>query len=157
LWHSMKVEILVKIFRMHGDHKQRALIRKLSADPSSAFALLKEIIHGNYSPSIQRWAFEGLSVCSKRRALPLLRNGIKSPHMSVRLHALLGIAEFNDSKLASDLRPLLRDESGGVRLNALCIIEKMKPRWLRLEATKALQDEKSYIRQKAKRILKLSS
>ena len=73
--------------------------------------------------------------------------------MSVRLHALLGVVALDEPRLANYLRPLLRDESGGVRINALSAVSTMKPRWLKAELTAALKDEKPYVRKLAKRLL----
>ena len=150
---TITVEQIVDVFRQHGDLKQRKLIQRLKKSGVSTYPLVRSICIGDYPPSIKRWAMEALGTYGRRLTLPLLRSALQSPHMSVRLHAILGIDSLDDPSLAGYIRPLLKDESGGIRVNALTSVARMKPRWLRTAATNAIEDEKKYVRHLARQII----
>lgn len=151
----MNIDAIVATFRLHGEQKQRLLIRRLQADEQRYLPMLQAIYAGDYPPSIQRWAIEAMGTFPA--ALKTMRSALKHSSMSVRLHAMIGIDSFNDPKNVRYIRPLLADESGGIRLNALDIAAKYRPRWLRSELTRLANDEKSYIRNRARKLLDVDS
>lgn len=151
----MNIDTIVSTFRLHGDNKQRKLIARLKKDGEKYVPMLQAIYKGKYSPSIQRWAIEAMGSFSSDLVLKTLRSALKNPYMSVRLHAMIGIYHLNNPKNIRYIKPLLYDESSGIRINALEIIAQYKPRWLRAELLRLSKDEKSYIRNKAKRLLVL--
>ena len=148
---SISTAQVVSVFRRHGDKPQRALIRRL-AKSQSALGALSDICTGDYPPSVVRWAVEALGAIRGPVALGLIKCSLKHPAMSVRLHAILGISAFNDRSLAKYLRPLLRDESGGIRVNALAAVGALKPNWLPSELRRAIKDDKDYVRRLAARL-----
>ena len=147
------LNLILKVFRAHGDAKQRALIQKLGKQKTETFPAIKTICTGDYAPSIQRWAVEALGVYPLKDALPFLRKALRSPHMSVRLHAVRAIGRLGNPDLARYVKSLTRDESGGIRMNALETLCSLKPRDLKAVLKKALSDEKWYIRQYVERKL----
>ena len=149
----MTLDRILGVFRAHGDHRQRALIRRLAKQPRLALPLLKIPASGDYKPSVQRWAIEALGSMPEKLAWPLVAKALCSPHMSVRLHALCAVGAFGNRRRASSIRPMLRDESGGIRINALGLVAHLRPPWLRQELTRARADEKWYVRRLAEKLL----
>ena len=149
----MTLEGILRVFRAHVDHRQRALIRRLAKQPRRALPLLKTIASGDETPSVKRWAVEACGSMPERLAWPVVAKALRSPFMSVRLHALCAVGAFGNGRRANSLRRLLRDESGGIRINALSLLGHFRPSWLRHELKLALADEKLYVRRLAKRLL----
>lgn len=149
----MNTQAIISVFRQHGDKKQQALIAQLKKDGKKSLRQLQEIYAGEYPPSVKRWAIEALGSFPARDVIKTLKSALKSPHMTIRLHAMVAIYHLGDSKNAKLLRPLLKDESGGIRINALEILTVYRPKWLKLELLKLANDEKTYIRNKVKKIL----
>lgn len=148
----MTLEAILRVFRAHGDHRQRACIRRLAKADLPA---VKALATGAYPPSVQRWAVEALGRFPEKLAWPTVSRALRSPHMSVRLHALLAVRGFGNPRRAAALRPLLRDESGGVRINALPVVAGFRPKWLGVELKRALRDEKFYVRREARRLMEM--
>lgn len=88
----------------------------------------------------------------ERLAWPPVARALRSPHMSVRLHAICAVRGFGNPRRAAALRPLLRDESGGIRVNALAVAAEYRPPWLKAELTRLSRDPKDYVRRLAKRL-----
>ncbi len=145
----MTTDPVAKVFAMHGDARQRALIRRLAKSPAQALPVLMELTGTGYSPSVQRWAVEALGHLPERLAWRPVSRALKSPHMSVRLHAICAVRAFGNRRRAAALRPLLRDESGGIRVNALAVVGEFRPRWLGAELKRAARDPKDYVRKLA--------
>lgn len=141
-----------EVFAAHGDTRQRALIRRMAKSPSRALPVLLELTGAEYSPSVQRWAVEALGHLPERVAWRPVALALRSPHMSVRLHAICAVRAFGNRRRAAALRPLLRDESGGIRVNALAVVGEFGPRWLGAELKRAARDPKDYVRRLAKRL-----
>lgn len=150
----MNTQAIISVFRQHGDKKQQALIAKLKKEGKKSLRQLLEIYEGENPPSVKRWAIEALGSFPERDVIKTLKSALKSPFMTIRLHAMTAIYQLGNSKNAKLLRPLLKDESGGIRMNALEILNVYQPKWFKTELKKLANDEKSYIRNKAKKILK---
>lgn len=146
------LEGVQRVFAAHGDRRQQALIRRLAKTPRAALPILKELAGGGHSPSVQRWAVEALGAMPERAAWPAVARALRSPHMSVRLHAVVAVRGFGNPRRAAALRPLLRDESGGVRVNALAVVGGFRPKWLGAELRRAARDPKAYVRGLARKL-----
>lgn len=146
------LEEVQRVFAAHGDLRQRALIRRLAKSPRATLPILREFCGDGFSPSVQRWAVEALGAMPERIAWPLVARALRSPHMSVRLHAICAVRAFGNPRRAVALRRLLRDESGGIRVNALAVAAEFRPRWLGVELKRLRRDPKDYVRRLAKRI-----
>lgn len=140
------------VFGAHGDRRQRLLIRRLAKSPSRALPLVLELAGADYSPSVQRWAVEALGHLPERLAWRPVARALRSPHMSVRLHAICAVRAFGNRRRAAALRPLLRDESGGIRVNALAVVGEFRPKWLAVELKRAARDPKDYVRKLAAKL-----
>ena len=149
----MNIDSVVEVFRQHGEVKQRKLIAGLAKHGRDSFPLLKAVYEGEYPPAVKRWAVEAMGSFPSPDALKMLRSALKNPYMSLRLHALIGISRRGNRADARYIKPILRDESGGIRINALEMIALHRPRWLRSELRRLVNDEKWYIRSKAKKLL----
>lgn len=141
-----------EVFAAHGDTRQRALIRRLAKSPARALPILLALTGEEYSPSVQRWAVEALGHLPERLAWRPVARALRSPHMSVRLHAICAVRAFGNRRRAAALRPLLRDESGGIRVNALAAVGEFRPKWLDVELKRAARDPKDYVRKLAVRL-----
>jgi HEAT repeat protein len=148
----MKLDAVLAGFRAHGDLRQRSLILRLAKSPAQALPILTELAGNQYPPSVQRWAIEGLGRLPERLAWPLVSQALRSPHMSVRLHAICAVRDFGNRRRAAALRPLLRDSSGGIRVNALAVVGEFRPPWLKAELKRASRDPKDYVRRLAARL-----
>ena len=71
---NISLETIVKTFALHGDKKQRALIRRLRQGGKRAFIRVRDIARGPYPASVQRWAAEALGVFPAQVALPSVRH-----------------------------------------------------------------------------------
>lgn len=152
----MNTNEIIAVFRQHGDKKQRALITKLKKEGKKSLHQLQEIYYGQNPTSVKRWAIEALGSFPPSDVLKTLQSALKSSFMTIRLHAMIAIYHLGNHKNAKVIRPLLKDISGGIRLNALEILIEYKPKWLKSELKKMVIDEKVYIRNKAKKILELN-
>ena len=144
---------IARVFKMHGENHQRQLIARLVRLGPQALTPLCGICEGDYPPSVVRWAMDALGLFPGPRALRRIKGGLMHSSMSVRLHAMLAVRQLNDGALARYIRPLLDDESGGIRVNAVAIIAELKPKWLKTELRRALSDDKAYVREIAARLL----
>jgi len=89
---------------------------------------------------------DGLGHFRAPAAAALLRRGLRSPHMTVRLHALGAVDRLGTPALIRAVRPLVRDESGGIRVNALALLIRRRVRGLRGILEAARRDPKAYVR-----------
>lgn len=132
----MDTKAIVSIFSQHGDKKQRALITHLKKEGKKSLRQLQEIYKGQNPTSVKRWAVEALGSLQSKDVLKTLKSALKNPAMTIRLHAMIAIYHLGDSGNAKLIRPLLKDESGGIRMNALEILIIQKPKWLKVELKK---------------------
>jgi len=151
----LEVFTVRECFITHGDHAQRELIKSHIKDPR--LMAVCEILCSSAEPvSVQRWAHEALAQIPGRRAGVLTQLGLGSTHMTVRLHTMVGIAHAGIGARIDWLFPLLSDESGGIRLNALEILICHRPRKVRAYFGVLRNDPKAYIRDKVKKIEQIS-
>lgn len=54
-----------------------------------------------------------------KKAAPLLIDALKDSRMTVKLHSIKGLGRMKYKKGVAAISRLLRDESGGIRVNAL--------------------------------------
>ncbi len=79
---------------------------------------------------------------------------LRDPAMLVRLHALLRLRQrLWQPSVARAVTRLLRDPSGGVRINAVDVLMEHRVRSAVPALTRALRDDKWYVRQHAARAL----
>jgi HEAT repeat protein len=77
--------------------------------------------------------------------------------MTVRLHALKGLARKKHKKSWKAITFLLKDESGGIRVNAIYALIKLKEKRALSKIEKCLSDQKSYVRLAAQDALSIIS
>jgi HEAT repeat protein len=100
-------------------------------------------------PRVRKWSLQALGVIADKKAAPLLVKALKDERMTVRLHALLGLAKMKHGPAA--IRRLLKDPSGGIRVNAIDALAKLKDKASGPALIIALTDEQWYVRQHAAR------
>ena len=73
--------------------------------------------------------------------------------MTVKLHTMAALTRLNAPKLGRHVAKLIRDESGGVRVNAIDVVAGLGYTGAASVLIKALKDDKWYVRQAAARAL----
>lgn len=137
---------LIAVFVDDGEHAQHQAIAILRTLGTPAFEQLL-ITAKSPKPSIRRWAVEAIGGFSDRRAFPALRSAAADTHTSVRHHAIHGLRVRRHPRSAEVLIPLLRDEGGGVRVNAVMALVDLGARSAGPALLAAAGDGKWYVRQ----------
>ncbi|MCE9583639.1 MAG: HEAT repeat domain-containing protein [Planctomycetes bacterium] len=136
------------ILRLAERNDRRAMkaVGDIVALGPRGFAILEALATSCDRPVILRWVMDGLGHYRSRAAEALLRKSLRSPHMTVRLHALCAVDRLGTPALVRAVRPLVRDKSGGIRINALALLIRRRVRGLDLLLKAALRDPKPYVR-----------
>jgi HEAT repeat protein len=149
----LDIPAIVSVFACPGEKAQLALIARLARDQERSLPLLMSLIDAAYPAAIQRWAVEGLGAINDSAVVRPIVAALKSPHMTVRLHAIRAIQRRGERRLARYLRRLMDDDSGGIRMNALQALVALSPRWIAEVLIAAQEDAKYYVRRYAARAL----
>lgn len=139
--------MLISGLSAHGDHVPRATLTKIIKKGDAGFELLVHTYKTIQKPSIQRWVIEGIGYFYKKpEARKLLIAALAHEKMTIRLHAMIALRKYGDPKDLKFLLPLLHDESGGIRYNAITFLKDSGIEGLQKEFKALEKDEKPYIR-----------
>ena len=140
---------IIKIFKSPGEHKQKLLIEKLKLNGDQSVKLLIETLNDTTSIEVKRWIVEAMGEFDTPESRKLIIAALKDKAMSVKLHAIRAVRKINDQKIAKYVLPLIDDESGGIRINALDVIFEFRVRGYKSIIEKCLMDQKEYVRKRA--------
>ena len=70
-------------------------------------------------PRLRKWSLQALGAIGDVSAAPILIQALRDPRMTVKLHAIRGLARMGHKPGATSIRRLLADPSGGIRVNAI--------------------------------------
>ena len=131
----------------NSDRKAAHAIRRLQPHKKEALPVLRKMARDPKLPLTRKWSLEALGALGDRSVGRLLVAALSDPRMTVRLHALRGIAKLRYARASRSVAKLIHDPSGGIRVNALhCLIAigaTQEGRAIR----HGLKDPKWYVRQ----------
>lgn len=140
---------IIQIFKWPGESEQKNVIKSLAVQGESGLKTLIEIWDETNSVSVKRWIVEALGEFINDTSKGMVCCALKDKAMSVRLHAIRATEKFGCSEFGKYLLPLVDDESGGIRMNVLDAIFRLKVKGYKRIIKKLLTDEKKYIRKRA--------
>lgn len=147
----MRINYWAKQLEAEGEIKPHQVLSKVYKNKMGS-EILSQIIQGNFSVSAKRWAVEGLGNYSDVLSRELTLKALSNESMTIKLHSIHAISNRGDLKEIKKIKPLIKDESGGIRYNALETLLKYKIKLTKKEIQILQNDEKAYIRKKANSI-----
>jgi len=138
-------------FAVRNDRKASRAVKDLVAQGNLGLGILLALSKTCDRPVVLRWVMDGLGHFRSPAAAAALRRGLRSPHMTVRLHALCAVGRLGTPSLIRAVRSLMRDVSGGIRVNALALLIQKRVRNLSAILKAAKRDPKAYVRAMAAR------
>lgn len=142
-----KIEALIEKLDTPGDLAAEKVIAALAKIGKPALPFLRIAAQDEANPRIRKWALQALGSLGDKKDAPLLIAALKEERMTVRLHAVKGLARLQLG--AAPIAKLLKDESGGIRLNALYALMAIGDVSVLPEIRKCLKDSEWYVRQNA--------
>ena len=146
---------IIEIFKGSGESDQIKVIKLLALKGESGQKVLIEIWDETGSVSVKRWIVEALGEFNNDSSKRIVCSALNDKAMSVKLHAIRATEKFGCSEFGKYLLPLVDDDSGGIRMNVLDVIFRLKVNGYKNIVNKFLSDEKSYIRKRAELYEKL--
>src|SRR4051812_37549869 len=116
---AFNISTLIQKFNQHGERAPLRAVSKVAKYGKLAIPDLTEALQKSNNVRIRRWSAAALGNIGDRKAIPVLRKALRDPNMSVKLRAVFALEELQDPKLGQNLLPLLKDPSGGIRVNAI--------------------------------------
>jgi HEAT repeat protein len=144
---------LRRSFAGPGEKHQLQLIESLDASSPVQLGVMLDMWRTEDMPSILRWVARALCRFRSSEATSSVAQALAHPNMSVRLHAVSGIWKHRRTEFVPDLRVLVNDQSGSVRLRTLSALSAMNADGVQALLEAALDDPKEYVRRFAKRAL----
>ena len=144
-----RIDILIDALDAEGEKRPRAAMARLRAMDPTALPSLRRAARIDSRVRVRRWALELLGQMKDRQALPTLKLALQDPAMSVRLHAIHGLVATGATRAGKALIPLLKDPSGGIRVNAVDALRHLRVPDCEAALLQATCDEKWYVRQRA--------
>lgn len=134
-----------------SDRAAESVIAKLVKLGAGAVPSLMAAARDLEAPRIRKWSLQALGAIGDRRSGPLLVEALDDERMTVRLHAVRGLRRMRYKPAAKALARLLRDPSGGVRVNAVDALAEVGDRSVAVSRAlvAALGDAQWYVRQRA--------
>lgn len=146
---KVNINQLIAKLDTSSDRSAEKSIQKLVEIGRPAIPLLMNAVQSGENPKIRKWSLQAIGAIGDRRGAPLLIEALSDPKMTIRLHAIKGLARMKYKKAAKEIAKLLKDNSGGVRVNALYALAVLKDYSVESSICRALGDEKWYVRQAA--------
>lgn len=141
---------LIKKLDTSSDKAAEKVIQQIILEGKSAVPLLMKAAKNKEAHRIRKWSLQALGAIGDKRAAPLLVEALKEDKMTIRLHAIKGLARMNYKKAAKKIAALsVNDESGGIRVNALYALTDLGDGSVGAQILKSLSDPQWYIRQAA--------
>lgn len=133
---------------------QESSIRRLSRLDRKHLPTLHRLARTHSSAKVRRGLLKALGMIGAPGSRQAVYAGLIDPNMSVRLAALRALPRYWTPVAAAAVRALaMRDESGGIRSNALALLIELDERRIEPLLRKKLRDKKWYIRAMARRAL----
>lgn len=139
-------DLWIERLAVRNDQKAMRTVARIVALGNRGLTLLLALARTCDRPVVLRWVMDGLGHFRSPAAAAAVRRGLRSPHMSVRLHALCAADRLGHPALIRAVRPLMRDVSGGIRVNALALLIRRRVRNLGAILKAAKRDPKAYVR-----------
>lgn len=146
-------ERVLRAFRSTREQEARDAIPLLTEAGSAGAALVRQLWQEVTMPSVRRWLVEAAAEFEGAWVRTLIRDALRDPAMTVRLHALIAIGAAEDRSLARAALPLAQDESGGIRTNCIDLLATFRVPGYRSVLEAGLEDPKPYIRKQCRRWL----
>lgn len=142
-----KIESLMEQLDTPGDTAAEKVIAALAKIGKPALPFLRAAAKDTANPRIRKWSLQALGSFGEKKDAILLIEALKEDRMTVRLHAVKGLARLGMG--AEPIAKLLKDESGGIRVNALYALMVIGDVSVLPEIRKCLKDSEWYVRQNA--------
>jgi hypothetical protein len=140
---------VIRAFKKPGEKDQAILIEQLTALGIAGRDILIQVWNDSASIEAKRWAISGLGNYNDSQSRKIIQSSLLNKAMSIRLHGIRAINMIGNKRLGIDLIPLIDDESGGIRINALDVIVGLRVSGWKTIVNKCLTDQKMYVRKRA--------
>jgi len=153
-------ESLISRLDTSSDKTAEKVIQKLVKIGRPAVSVLFKAANDLAKPRVRKWSLQALGAIGDKRAGPYLLIALKDERMTVKLHAVHGLARMNYKPAETAIIRLLNDPSGGIRVNSVDALIHLKSKKADKALIRLLNDEQWYVRQHACRacgILEISA
>lgn len=148
------VRAILDTLGSHRPRAERAAVARLVRVRGRVWPALERAARAHRNAHARGVALAALAQRNPRRARPVLLRALGDRTMVVRLRALIGLNRSPWSPaVARAVAELLRDPSGGIRVNAVDALARRRVRSAAAALERALRDEKGYVRDHAARAL----
>jgi HEAT repeat protein len=141
-----EIDQLINELDTQGDNSAKATIAKLVAIGANALQSLMNAAKNAKKPRIQKWSLRALGEFRDPLVKPILLEAIRDKRMTIRLNALVGLGLLGDG---AAIVPLLKDESPGVRGNAVDVIIRLGYKEAAKDIIPLLEDSQWFVRARA--------
>ncbi|MBC7712914.1 MAG: HEAT repeat domain-containing protein [Rhizobacter sp.] len=142
-----EILLLIEKLDVQGDIQAEKMIQKISKFGVKAVPFLIKAAQDEEYPRIMKWSLLALGTIGDKKGLPVLIKALGHERMTVKFHALGGLARFNNKASAKKVALLLNDESGGVRGRALKTLMTLNNKSVATSILPLFSDPMWYIRQ----------
>lgn len=146
---KQQIDSLIAQLDTQGDITAENVIGELVAIGKTAVPALMRAAKDIRAPRIRKWALQALGSIGDKRAAPLLLEALLDDRMTVKLHSIKGLSKMRYKNGAIPISKLLKDKSGGIRVNALYALVEIGDRSVLPKIRKCLSDPQWYVRQNA--------
>ncbi|PCJ61278.1 MAG: hypothetical protein COA79_06775 [Planctomycetota bacterium] len=143
----MNLQYWANQLESEGEKKPLEVLRKILKHKDGE-KILTALITKEYSISAKRWSVEGLGYFNSKSSVNLTLQALTNDSMTIKLHAIHALSIRGNISQIKKIRPLLKDQWGGIRLNALTTLLDFKIKLTKSEIKLLKNDDKNYIRKK---------
>src|SRR4029077_1726708 len=102
---SQQIRAAIRALDSEGERAPLAAVMRVKRFGSKAVTALIAAMEESSSIRLRRWAATALGAIADRKSKPMLRRALRDPNMSVRLHAMEALEQFQDPALGAALIP----------------------------------------------------
>ena len=144
-----KILLLIAKLDTPRDTLAEEIIQKLENIGKPAVPYLLDSAQDEKAPRIRKWSLQALGAIGDIKGASVLMKALEHSQMTVKLHAIRGLARMKYKKAAKRIAKLLKDESGGIRVNAITSLIRLNDKSVAAEIVPVLEDSMWYVRQEA--------
>lgn len=139
--------------KTQSDHKARSAIRQLWRKGPGALPLALSLFKETTDAHQKLWLLEYFGAFDQALPNRILFAALKNEKMTMRLHALIALRHRGNPRVAARVRPLLKDESGAIRLHAVETLWALQGQKAKKALLPLRQDAKTYVQRRVKQLL----
>lgn len=148
---NSKIQNLINKLDTSKDLEAEKVIQKLVLYGEDAILQLIDAAENESKPRVRKWSLQALGAIGNPKGAKPLLSALLDQRMTVRLHAIRGLARMKYKASEKNLVKLLKDDSGGIRVNTIDALIAISAKKSNKELIRCLSDESWYVRQHAAR------